>query len=158
VAFHGALPVGVESLCETLDLALADQVGSGEVVSHLNRVLPVGLKVLQAHRLPRPPKPPRVEQMVFQVVSPDAVFAADAAAGFLERQEFPVIRRRPKGERTVDLRRLVAALEIQDARNLRLCVNQAEKANLKATEIISNIFRLTESQTQDLHIVKLQVI
>ena len=158
VAFHGALPVGVESLCETLDLALADQVGSGEVVSHLNRVLPVGLKVLQAHRLPRPPKPPRVEQMVFQVVSPDAVFAADAAAGFLERQEFPVIRRRPKGERTVDLRRLVAALEIQDARNLRLCVNQAEKANLKVTEIISNIFELTESQTQDLHIVKLQVI
>jgi hypothetical protein len=69
-----------------------------------------------------------------------------------------VIRRRPKGERTVDLRRLVAALEIQDAHNLRLCVNPTEKANLKVTEILSNIFELTESQTQDLHIVKLQVI
>jgi len=158
VAFHGALPVGVESLCETLDVALAAEVSSGEVVSRLNLVLPTGLKILSADTFSRAPKPPRVEQMVFKVESPKAVFDAAAAAGFMACREFPVIRRRPKGERTVDVRGLVASLDVLDARNLQMRVNTSDKANLKVTEILRNIFTLTEPQTQDLHIVKIQVI
>jgi radical SAM family uncharacterized protein/radical SAM-linked protein len=158
VAFHGALPVGVESLCETLDVALAAEVSSDEIVSRLNQVLPTGLKILRAAGLPRGSKPPRVEQAVFQVESPEAVFDAAAAADFMDCREFPVTRRRPKGERLVDVRRLVAALEVQDAHNLQVSVITLEKANLKVTEILGNIFALTEPQTQDLHIRKIQVI
>jgi radical SAM family uncharacterized protein/radical SAM-linked protein len=158
VAFHGALPVGVESLCETLDVALAAEISSAEIKTRLNRVLPAGLKILSATGLSRDKKPPQVEQSLFQVNSPAALFDAAAAADFLERPEFPVIRRRPKGERRVDVRRLVGALEVLDARNLQVCVITSEKANLKVTEILGHIFALTESQTQDLHILKKQVM
>jgi len=158
VAFHGALPVGVESLCETLDVALADEVSSGEIVTSLNRVLPAGLEILSVANLPQNRQPPRVEQTVFQVASPDAVFDAAIAGEFLERREFPVTRRRPKGEQSVDVRGLVGGLEIRDAQNLELRVITAQKANLKVTEILGHVFALTESQTQDLHIVKKQVI
>jgi hypothetical protein len=96
--------------------------------------------------------------MVFQVESPSAVFDGATAASFMACQEFSVIRRRPKGERTVDVRRLVAAIEVLDSQNLRLSLYTSEKDNLKVTEILSNIFKLSETQTQDLHIVKLQVI
>ena len=157
VAFHGALSLGVESLCETMDVGLAAEVDASEVVSRLNRVLPAGLRILTAEAFPRAPKPPRVEQLVYQVESPSPVFAAPAAAAFLESREFPVIRRRPKGERTVDVRRLVAALEVQDARHLTVRLHPAEKDNLKVTELLGSIFALTEVQTRDLHIVKMQV-
>jgi hypothetical protein len=133
-------------------------VDAGEIVARLNRVLPAGLEIQSAIGLPRDRKPPRVEQTVFQVESPEAVFDAGVAGGFLERQEFPVTRRRPKGETTVDVRRLVATLEVLDAHNLQMRVINSQKANLKAAEILRHIFALTEPQTQDLHIVKKQVI
>ncbi len=158
VAFQGALPLGVESLCETMDLGLAADVPVGEVVTRLSRVLPPGLTILSAEGHLRAPKPPPVEQMVYQAASPHPVFAADAAADFLACGEYPVVRRRPKGERTVDLRPLVAALSVLDARHLELRLRHQEKDNLKVTEVLQNIFKLTESQTQDLHIVKIQVL
>jgi radical SAM family uncharacterized protein/radical SAM-linked protein len=158
VAFHGALPLGVESSCETMDVGLTAEVGMGDLVSRLNRVLPAGLRILIAEALPRAPKPPRVEQSEYQVESPSPVFAAAAAAAFLECREFPVIRRRPKGERTVDVRPLVAALEIQDPHHLTLRLRQAEKDNVKVTELLGSIFTLTDSQIRDLQIVKMRVI
>jgi hypothetical protein len=58
----------------------------------------------------------------------------------------------------VDLRPLVAALEILDDCHLHLKLHKTEKNNLKVTEVLSNIFTLNEPQTQDLRIMKVQVI
>ena len=58
VSFYDALPLGVESLVETMDLELAAPVPEDVLVSTLNRVLPPGLKVLQACRLTRRLAPP----------------------------------------------------------------------------------------------------
>jgi radical SAM family uncharacterized protein/radical SAM-linked protein len=158
VSFHGALPVGVESLCETMDVGLAAVVGVNDLIARLNEVLPPGLRVFRAEGLPQTRKPPRVEQMVYRVESPKPVFAVATAAKFMDSHEFSVVRRRPKGDRTVDLRRLVAAFEVLDAGKLQLHLYNSEKNNLKVTEVLSNIFTLTEPQTQDLRIVKVQVI
>ena len=57
----------------------------------------------------------------------------------------------------MDVRKLVADLEISDAEHLTLLLIQAEKDNLKVTELLRSIFNLTESQARDLHIVKVQV-
>jgi hypothetical protein len=48
VSFYDALPLGVESLAETMDVELAGPVPEATLLSVLNRVLPPGLKVLQA--------------------------------------------------------------------------------------------------------------
>jgi len=157
VAFHGALPVGVESFCETLDIGLAAARNPAEIVGRLNRVLPGGLKVLSADGLAGAPKPPQVKRLCYQVGSPQPVFTLAAAAEFMQRLDFPVTRRRPQGDRTVDLRRLVEALTILDDRHLELRLHQEEKNNLKVVEILQNIFQLSEAQTQALHIVKSQV-
>jgi hypothetical protein len=113
--------------------------------------------VLTAVACPRAPKPPRLEQLVYQVESPSPVFAAAAAAAFLDTREFLMVRRRPKGERTVDVRRLVAALEVPDDRHVTLRLQQADKDNLKVAEVLAGIFSLTEAQTRDLQMVKIQV-
>ena len=48
VAFHGALPLGVESLCEIMDVGLTAEVDPVEVVASLNGALPAGVKILTA--------------------------------------------------------------------------------------------------------------
>jgi len=158
VSFHGALPVGVESLGETLDLELAQQVDEGAVRDRLNRALPPGLQILQAARLPGRLAPPRFESAVYQVASEGPVFQLQAAERFLVRDEFLVTRRRPKGERTINLRPQVAKLQVLDPQNLELHLRILERDNLKATDALAAIFSLTDDQTCGLRILKMRSI
>ncbi len=156
VSFHGALPVGVESLGETLDVELLEETGACGLVTTLNRDMPRGLRILNAARLPKRLPPPKVETALYQVESSDSVFSEDAASCFLSREEFPVIRRRPnKEDRTVDLRRLVERLEVVDPYNLQVGLRHQEKDNLKVSDALAAIFGLDEVRTRDLKILKM---
>jgi radical SAM family uncharacterized protein/radical SAM-linked protein len=155
VAFHGALSVGVESLTETLDVELTETMGGCHLSLTLNRVLPRGLRILNARRLARRMPPPKREAAVYQVESEEAVFKSEMAAWFLEQEEVLVKRRRPKEERTVDLRSLVAGLEVLDPYHLQLELRFREKDNLKVTDALAQIFKLTDNQTRDLQILKM---
>jgi radical SAM-linked protein len=156
VAFHGALPVGVESLAETLDLELAQSLAAGMIVETLNAVLPQGLKILHVQPLPRRLPPPRLESAVYQAASPEPLFTPQAAAHFLNQEEVLVTRQRPqKAEKIVNLRQLVARLEVVDPYNLQLTLRFQEKDNLKITDTLAHIFHLNAEQTRDLQILKL---
>ena len=156
VSFHGALPVGVESLAETLDVELAANLEPALLVQTLNRVLPAGLKILAAAGLPKRLAPPRLEMAVYQAVSPEPVFFSQAAEAFLSRAEFLVTRRRRQEDRIVDLRQLVAKLTVADASHLELHLRLKERDNLKAAEALRHIFDLNDDQSRDLQILKLR--
>jgi len=156
VSFHGALPVGVESLAETLDVALTEILGTPKLVETLNRVLPRGLKILHAQLLPRRLPPSRPETALYQVESPEPLFDVQAAAAFLSREEVLVTRSRPKEERTVNLRLQVARLEVADPYNLQLTMRFQERDNFKVTDTLAAVFHLQEDQTRDLQILKLK--
>jgi radical SAM family uncharacterized protein/radical SAM-linked protein len=156
VSFHVALPVGVESLAETLDVELAAPVGEATVVQALNQVLPAGVKILQAVCLPDRGGTPRPRGSVYQVASGQPVFRLEDAAHFLAQKEFPVTRRRPREERRLDLRPLVAKLEVLDPRHLELHLNILAKDNLKAADTLAAIFALSDDQTRDLRILKIR--
>ncbi len=154
VSFYDALPLGVESLAETMDVELAAPVPEDALVSTLNRVLPPGLKVLQACRLTRRLAPPGQAGALYQVASRDPVFEAGAAAHFLAQAEFMVTRHRPKEDQRLDLRRLVAGLTVLDPRHLELDLRRQAKGNLKVTDALAAIFALSDDQARELRIVK----
>jgi radical SAM family uncharacterized protein/radical SAM-linked protein len=156
VSFYDALPMGVESLTETMDVELAQRVPENAVVAALNRVLPSGLKVLQAQRLTRRLDPPGRQGAVYEVESREPVFAAGAAARFLAQPEFMVIRRRPREDQHLDLRALVAGLTVLDPLHLHLDLHRRDTGNLKVTDALTAIFTLGDDQVRDLRIVKIK--
>ena len=156
VSFHAALPVGIESLAETMDVELAAPVPEGEVVAALNRVLPPGVKILAARRLAHRLAPPVRAGAVYEVASRDPVFATRAAAHFLAQAEFPVTRRRPRAEECLDLRRLVADLTVLDPAHLTVDMRLKDKGNLKVTDALAAIFALSDAQARNLRIVKIK--
>ncbi|MDP3181209.1 MAG: TIGR03960 family B12-binding radical SAM protein [Desulfobaccales bacterium] len=158
LSLHGALPVGVESLVETLDIELTESLGTCALVETLNRTLPAGFRILNATRLPQRQAPPRLEGAIYQVESEEPVFAAQMASQFLDQEEVLVTRRRPKQERTVDLRPLVARLEVLDPRHLHLQMRVREKDNLKVTDALAHIFALNEAPARSLRILKLKSV
>jgi len=154
VAFHGALPVGVESLCESLDVTLTAPLPEAELAARLNAVLPEGLRILSAVRLAPGAKPPQAAAARYEVESPEPLFTAEVAADFLRREEVRVLRRRPGEEREINLRPLVARLQVLDPWHLHLQVNLPPKDNLKVTEVIAGVFGLSPERVAALRILK----
>jgi radical SAM family uncharacterized protein/radical SAM-linked protein len=156
VSFHGALPLGVESLTEVMDVELAEPVPEARLVATLNLVLPPGVKILEACRLSRRQDPPGRANAVYEVASRDAVFEAETAVRFLAQEEFMVTRHRPKGEECVDLRRLVADLTVFDPLHLHVDLHRQEKGNVKVMDALAAIFALSDDQVRELRIVKIK--
>jgi radical SAM-linked protein len=157
VSFHGALPVGVESLEETLDLQLEASLEPALLADTLNRALPPGLRILDAVPLPQRLPSPRREMAVYQVETPEDTFSRQTAEEFLARKEFPAILRRPnKEDRTLDLRPLVAGLTVTNPRRLELHLRLRERDNPTVTDALSQIFQLSEDQSLELRILKMQ--
>ncbi len=157
VAFHGALPVGVESLCETMDLSLSRCLSPDALLDRLNPVLPPGLRLVSGRLLAPGAKPPRVDAVVYEAESPEPLFETETAAAFLLQEDVPVTRRRPRGTRVVNLRPLVAALQVLDPRHLQLTVRVPEKDNLKITEVLAAVFGLSAEALAAVRLLKTRV-
>ncbi|MFP3868536.1 MAG: TIGR03960 family B12-binding radical SAM protein [Desulfobacteraceae bacterium] len=155
VSFYSALPVGVESLEETLDLELTQKVPVATLITRLNEVLPAELKILRGARLPHKEPPPEQTVSVYAVASPEPVFTPQALERFLAQSQWLVTQRKPKKSRQVDVRPLVAAIHLKDAYNLELVLRHRDQANLKASETIAAIFGLGSATARQLHLVKI---
>ncbi|MBW2133624.1 MAG: TIGR03960 family B12-binding radical SAM protein [Deltaproteobacteria bacterium] len=156
VSFYSALPVGVESLEETLDLELTHNIPEATLLTRLNEVLPPNLNILTATRLlHKAPRPDR-ELSVYKVTSPEAMFTCQKLEHFLEQPQWLVTQHKPKKTRQIDVRPLVAGVRLQDDRHLELVLRHRDQGNLKASEIITAIFALPEETTRQLRIVKLK--
>jgi radical SAM family uncharacterized protein/radical SAM-linked protein len=154
VAFHGALPVGVASLAETLDLALAETLDESALLAQLNPALPPGLNILAVQHLQGKQKPPGVAAALYRVASPEPVFTVDRAAPFLAQKEVWVERQRPKQTKLVEMRRLVLHLTVASRQEVHITLKVSERDNLKVTEVLAAIFGLDTEQTAALEILK----
>jgi radical SAM family uncharacterized protein/radical SAM-linked protein len=125
ISFGDALPTGVESDAEIIDLELFQSIGVREAVEGLNRQLPEGVKVLEGAALHWPTPSPSVSIMesVYQVSLPESS-PADLPArltAFLAADDVVVERQRGEKKSIVDLRPDVAGAELCDGTlNFRL--------------------------------------
>jgi radical SAM-linked protein len=118
ISFPDALPLGVESEAEIIDLELCRPLGAREVAEALGARLPEGFRVLEAAALPwQTPSPSAsIRESVYRVELP-AEAPADLAQrleAFLAAEAVPVTRQKGAKAVAVDLRRDVAGLELAD--------------------------------------------
>jgi radical SAM family uncharacterized protein/radical SAM-linked protein len=118
ISFADALPTGVESDAEIIDLELFLPLGAREVVESLNQQLPEGVRVLEGAALHWQSPSPSVSIMesVYQVAIPESSPAdlPERLAAFLAAAKIIVERQRGEKRSTVDLRPDVAGAELVD--------------------------------------------
>jgi radical SAM-linked protein len=118
VSFPDALPVGNESTGEYAELTFAAPIDPGVDLARLSRTLPEGMDVTTY--LEVPDGAPKLARMLratlWELVWP-AVDAAELTdlldrrgASLLTAERVEVIRHRPKGDRTIDVRPAVLAM------------------------------------------------
>jgi len=153
VSFALALPVGVESLSEIMDVQVKNIQDISLTIERLNRELPSGIKVHLMEEISIKAPPPRIKESNFHVRI-DGFFNKEDLDRFLSVNTFPVIRKRRNGDRTVDIRYLVKDLNLLSKDELELVVRHGIGPEMKPAEIIKEVFALPDSQMEGIRILK----
>jgi radical SAM family uncharacterized protein/radical SAM-linked protein len=154
VSFHGALPVGIESLMEIMDIELEQSYPPVEVMDKLNQVLAPGIQILKIEQLSENRASPDPHRHVFEVKSPTPLFSPEKMADFLNSTQFSALRKKPKESKMIDIRPLVSAMHLHSLSNLEILINTREKENLKINDLVAAIFNLTKMEALQLNILK----
>jgi len=152
-----ALPMGVESLAEYVDVELAEE--AEDVVGAVNPFLPEGFKALESERIGS--RLPSIEDgmdLVRYEVAPGdgGVKASEAADRFRAAEKLPFTRVRRERRAEVDLKEYVAELAERDRGVLGITVFNRRPA-LKISEIISELFGISEQEARKLFVRKASV-
>jgi radical SAM family uncharacterized protein/radical SAM-linked protein len=118
ISFPDALPTGVESDAEIIDLKLRQAVSAETLEAALNAELPEGFAVLHAEQVPWKTPAPSVciTETVYRLPLDNSAPAdlADRLRAFLDAGQVPMQRLKKGREETVDLRSGVLDLRLAD--------------------------------------------
>ncbi len=154
VSFHGALPVGVESLLETMDIELRQPYPELDVAAKLNQVMPSGIKIVSVEQLSGNKVCPKPDRHFYEVQSLEPLFSSEKVENFLNTTEFAALRKKPKETKSIDIRPLVSAIRLHNPSKLEIMINTRDKDNLKINDLVGAIFNLTATEALQLKILK----
>ena len=158
VSFGPALPVGVESVCEYLDLELVGLADAREVGDRLGRELPEGLRVLEASEVdPREPSVNEAQRAVHYRVEFPGDIAEDRlraqVEAFLAAEQAVVTREKPpQGPRArrdkvaaappkrIDLKEIVTHLAVEGPGLVAFSLRADPSGSAKPAEVLGAIF------------------
>ena len=144
VGFSQALPVGVESEAEYFDMALTRPLGDPTaIVDRLNQHLPATIRVASVEQAPRGTA--ACSLLTYEVRSP-ALAGGDLeerVATFLAGEQFVIDRFRKNRHKELDIRPLVARLEVQDTTLVMDLLCYQGQPGVSPREILEQVVGLT---------------
>ncbi|MFZ5585362.1 MAG: TIGR03960 family B12-binding radical SAM protein [Thermodesulfobacteriota bacterium] len=149
-----ALPLGVESLAETLEVVLLGGPGPDQIARRVNAALPAGLSLHQGRPV-RPGEGLREPETVTYFVRCAGELDPAALAAFQAAAAAEFIRETPKGRKVIDLKAAVRELRLVEG-GLALTVGQAG-GRPKPAEVLMAVFGLDPAAAAAARAVKLGV-
>jgi radical SAM-linked protein len=159
VSFGPALAVGIESVCEFMDLELIGTVDAGDVLARLSRELPDGLRALDAVEIdPRAPSIGEALRAVhyraeFQGDDCDEASLTDQIAAFTGAEQAVVTRKGPPKNRSrkrqkvaetkrreIDLKEIVTHLAVEGPGRVAFSLKADPSGSAKPAEVLGAIF------------------
>ncbi|MUM76932.1 TIGR03960 family B12-binding radical SAM protein [Pseudodesulfovibrio sp. F-1] len=115
LSFGMALPVGVASRLEWINIFLREDFDPDEVTARLDRVMPEGLSPLRTERLDMGKRQPQPVIEDFELLLlRDAPQHLAQWAAFMESDKFLITRKTKRGTKDVDIRAMVASAVTSD--------------------------------------------
>lgn len=118
IIFEKALPVGVESLQEGMEMELEGRISSPELIERLNRTLPEGIKILEAREILFPLSSVSAPFRSVYQISLDHLLSKEEAQARLKRaldqKELYISQERKERTRRIDLLPLIERVEVRE--------------------------------------------
>jgi radical SAM-linked protein len=163
LVFARALPVGVESQGEIVDMELEGKITPVEVMERLNQTLPPGLKIVEVKEVSLLIPLSSFPQRSVYRISLDRLLSKEETLakieGFVKKAEFFLPQERKGKMRSVDVRPLVEEIGVREENShwgVVLIVREGMGRSAKASEIIGAITGLEGDTLSQCRIVKVE--
>ncbi len=157
VSFAGALPVGTESLNETMDFHATNINGISSRMESINKELPPGLSALSIREIGEGTALPRAVESQFHIKAQNG-FETALSDRFLNRGCCPVKKFHKGSEKTVDIRPLVKEIHVLSNNELRLVIDHSKGYGMKAKDIIKEVFGFSGEEASEMRVLKTKCI
>ena len=154
VTFAAALPVGMESIQETVDIKLYEKGPIPLLKEKLSGQLPPGIEIVSIEDVTHRVKRPRLKESHFHITMDGLKIERRSLEAFLKSDHFPIVRIGKRGEQFVDARPLVKSINHVPPYKINLIINHLTGPTLKPAEIIKGIFHLKDHQVGCIKILK----
>jgi radical SAM-linked protein len=169
IIFAGALPVGVESLMEVVDLELEGGITPLEVMERLNVMLPQGIEVIASEEVSLSSKPSSLLQQSIYWIPMDHLPPREETSTkikkALEKRECYIHQERKGKKRIVDVRPLIERMDVRENGKglegghrwgVELVLRNEQGRRAKPSEIIGTILGVEGEPLLQCRIVKLE--
>ncbi len=169
IIFATALPVGVESRMEIVDMELEGRITPNEVMERLNQILPEGILIIEAKEVPLSSQPSSLLYQSTYWISLDHLLPKGEAVSrietALEKKELFIHQERKGKKRKVDVRPLIQRMGITERDEglgkvphwgIELVLCQAMGRSAKPSEIFEAILGLKGEALAQCKVVKME--
>jgi radical SAM-linked protein len=154
ISFTSALPVGTESIHETLEIELSDTIPLPLVRQRIAQQLPSGIKILHLEEVPYGKEKLTLKESHYHIAMDGlGVEQADLDL-FLQSKCFPVSKTAKENRKTINARALVKSMSLVPPNGLNIIITHDPGPKLKPIDIIKGIFHLSDQETRRMKIIK----
>ena len=169
IIFEKALPVGVESLREIVDIELEGRITSTELMGRLNQTLPEGIEIIEAREVLFPfPSSSLPHRSVYRI-SLDHLLSKEEAQSRLkksmEKEELFILQERKEKKRRIDLLPLIEKVEVKEETGesgekggpvLELVLRSLSGKTAKPNEVVEALLGIQGEALSRCRIVKME--
>ena len=158
VSFATALPVGTESLQETVDIHSYDCISNRSGREALEKQLPAGIRIISIEDVNLETKMPKLRESHFLVTLEGMEFENADLKRFLDADAFPVTKKGVKGERLIDAKKIVNKIILVSPSELKMILMHNNGPSLKPFEIVREIFNLKDREMERIKTLKIKQV
>ena len=158
ISFASALPVGTESIDETVDIELLEPVPISLAKEKINQQLPEGIKAHCLDDITGENKSLRLRESHYHITMNGFQIERSDLEKFLQSVYFPITKRGKKGEQILNARSMVKSMNLISPNALNLVITHTVGPSLKPIEIVKGVFNLDNQHAQGIKILKTKQI
>ena len=154
LSFASALPVGTESLHETLEVQWRSALSDELLRDRIAKQLPSGLEIKSLDDLGREAGSLKVKETDYEISFNGVRVGGEDLQRFLSSDSFFLIKRGKKGDQRIDARAQVKSAYFSTTSTMHLALKPMQGPALKPAEIIQGIFHLSDVDLDGISILK----
>jgi radical SAM family uncharacterized protein/radical SAM-linked protein len=158
ISFEDPLPLGMESEGERFFISIDKDFDFKNLDQQLNCMLPEGIVVMECHAVEKVLKDENNKRIMYSIELADGYFSENKLKEYSKSEKFNIIKTGKKGkQKLLDMKNIVEDLKIFDHNKLLVLTSRESGKSLRPSEIIKNIFGLSETSIHQARIIKLLV-
>jgi radical SAM-linked protein len=155
ISFDDPLPIGMESLNETLIMTVPGQVRPIDIISDLNKHLPEGIVVQSCRLAPLKSARNSPDSADYQVSLKAGSFDQNKLEHYLKTPERIIARSNRKGKlKKINLKDIILKIKLLHPNQLYMKLKLEPGKTIRPNEVIRNIFNLSEEDVKKVRVLK----